>query len=183
MKHTLTATLAAALITLTGCSNGETEATDATPSPSIEPALKTAEDLQPNPDGHEIQIMFQWIPEAEDTQPAEARYYISTSEQSDTEYAYVTPFMEYDVMPSMDSGQWETYVYEVPDGGHASGDGRVREFPAPGRVACLALEMKQQVVLDYQESQVGEESVACYAFTDDNHDYEPGTPPVDVEFN
>lgn len=175
MKRTLTAITAAALITLTGCSSG----TEAAPEPNIEPAMKTAEDLEPNPDGHKIQIMFQWIPEAEDTQPVEARYYMTTSEDG---IGYVTPGLDYDIMPSMDTGQWETYTYEVPDGGYASGSGRVKEFPAPGRVTCLAVETKQHVILDYQESGVGEDEVSCYAFTDDDNDYTPGEPPVDVVF-
>lgn len=179
MKKTLITTTLAAALTLTACGSG-TDATEAA-SPNIQPVEPTFNTtLEPDPDGHEIHIQFQWIPENPDPQPVDVSYYMRTSGSDGM--AYSTPIMEHDVLPSMDSGEYESFVYEVPDGGHASGYASVYEPPNTGRLSCLATELNQEVVLDYQESLAGEDSVSCYAFTEQGHTYDSGTPPVDVTF-
>jgi len=185
MNRTLSAA-AVALLTLTACNSADTA--DAEPAPSIEPAepsptVKVAAEaeewpLELNPDGHKIYVLFQWVPDVEDQQPVKARYFMRNT-ATDDHYAYVTPVLGDDTMPSVDSGAYEEYIYEVPNGELVSGHAYVKTS-AEGFAACLVYEAKQQVILDYQESEPGEEDVSCYGFTDDEHDYAPGAPPDDL---
>lgn len=192
MKKTLITTTLAAGLALTACgSDGEVQqdetpdTTAAEPSPSE--TLKFAADseewpLEPDSEGHEIHVMFQWVPDTEDPQPVETKYYMQNS-ATDEHYSYSTQVGDRDTMPSVDSGEYETFVYEVSDGEYAAGDAHVKDAPNEGYIACLVMEVKQQVVLDYQESEPGEDDVSCFGFTDDQHEYTPGAPPAEAQIN
>lgn len=182
MRHTLTAIAAAALIALTGCGNGET----APPSPNIEPVQNdNPGKLQPNSDGYNMRILYQWIPEEPSIKPVDTRVTIMVMDKDQqTVDSYVTPFRPRDEVPSMDSDQYFTKDFNVPFDGIFSSYASVSDPPNTGRLTCIIVELDQQVVLDYQETEVGaDESLSCYGFTHDEHEYDPGIPPVDVEFN
>lgn len=190
MKKSLITTTLTALLALTACNSS----IEATSEPNIEPVedpgFKVAAEsdtwpLEPDPDGHEIHFYFEWVPDVEDPQPVDGRYYMRTSEADNSGMAYVTPVTGDDVVPSVDSGMYERFVYSIPDGGNATGRVFASEAIDQGYVACLAVEVKQQVVLDYQESQPGDDVVDCLAFTDDNHELHDhiGSPPPGFVFD
>ena len=134
-----------------------------------------------------LEVWFQWIPQEFSTEPAEADYLITVFEGDDpsdgTGEMYVTPMDVKDEMPSMDSGLFFTKTFQVPEGGSIHALGTVRRPPNEGRLNCLVVDPEAEVVLDYQEGQVGStEPLNCWGFTHDDHAYTPGVPPVDVEF-
>ncbi|GAA4106059.1 hypothetical protein FB556_2131 [Enteractinococcus coprophilus] len=177
MKHSLSTLAAVALITLTGCSSDDTEAISATPPPApIEAANQPSNALQPNPDGYEMRVMYQWIPELPSIKPAEVRLKIQIQDQAHgTRELYITPASSHEQMPSIDSGQYLIKDFQVPAGGTFTAQGSVSNPPNEGRLTCLVVELEQQVVLDYQETSAGSnESLSCIGFTHDEHDYKTG---------
>lgn len=186
MKHTLNLLAAATLIALTGCGNGETEAAPATSSSAPIETVNTATDvLQPNPDGYDMRVMYQWIPELPSIKPAEAQLNIQIKDETqEVQESYVTPSTPGDLVPSIDSGQYLTKDFSVPPGGTFTAESLVSDPPNDGRLTCLIVEVKQQVALDYQETSVGaSETLSCMGYTHDDHDYKAGQPPVEVKFN
>ena len=134
-----------------------------------------------------LEVWFQWIPQEFSTEPAEADYLMTVFQGADpsdgTGEMYVTPMGVKDEMPSMDSGLLFTKTFRVPEGGSIHALGTVSSPPNEGRLNCLVVDPEAEIVLDYQEGQVGStEPLDCWGFTHDDHAYIPGVPPVDVEF-
>ena len=185
MKHALTAIAAAVLLTLTGCGNSDTASTsEALQSPSVESANQVSDGLQPNSDGYDMRVMYQWIPELPTIKPAEAALNIQFEDESqESKELYVTQSNSSEQVPSIDSGQYLTKEFHIPFGGTITAQASVND-PTDGRLTCLIVETAQEVVLDYQEMTLGsDESLSCMGFTHQEHDYEAGKPPVEVKFN
>lgn len=192
MKRTLSA-LTLALLTLTACGTSDNseaapEATAADAPPTAEPtqpAPERSRELQPDPDGYNMRVLYQWVPQDPSIKPVDTRVTLTVmDEEQETVESYVSPIGSREEVPSMDADQYFTKDFHVPFDGIFSAQASVSDPPNRGRLTCIIVELDQQVVLDYQETDIGaEDSLTCYGFTHDDHDYVHGEAPVDVEFN
>lgn len=179
MKKLAPLTLAS-LLALTAC--GSTDASEDEPqSANIEPVEDTAPSegnaLEPSPDGYTMQARYYWIPDAPDTQPTEASFFMMAPTDENT---YVTSGAPYDVLPSIHTEDYYQHTFFMQDGDSISAGGYTHNPPSEGTIACLMVETEQEVVIDYQESEPGDDSAYCYGYAPDvEHDHEPGTPPED----
>lgn len=167
------------LLTLTSC-NADSAA-DGTDPLKVTVPDDGAERLVGDTYSHML-MMSRWVPNQRSTDSVEGTAYIKvTDPTTDRDIKSYTPDPFGFDIPSIDTDEWFTDYVLIDDGLKLQAGFGTKADPADGHLECAILSLETGVVVDFQTSEHEQEnSVYCYAFLYDDHNYEPGVPLVQL---